>query len=257
MKSKLWRRLLGALLTVVVAIIAFLGYLIATHRRDYSDVPLPKISASTDPAVIAHGAYVAHAIAHCSACHGNPEFANKHQLSPDPNDLRGGYTLRAGPFGTFFPSNLTPHPETGIAKLSDAELARIIRHGVSRDGGYDPLMALAVGPMSDEDLTAVVSYLRSLPPIENAVPADEWGLLAKVLSRTFTPRMSLAPTYVARGGVSKERGEYLANGPALCFSCHTPVDKTAGFAEVGPRFSGALEPEPDSLDENFEVQAPN
>jgi len=119
-------------------------------------------------------------------------------------------------------------------------------------------MSFAVGPMSDEDLTAVVSYLRTLPPIKNPVPQDEWGLLAKALSSKFNPRMAKAKRYVPPSETpSVARGDYLANGPALCFWCHTPTDPTAGFAEIGTRFSGGAEPEPDALDEHYEVLPPN
>lgn len=256
-KKKIALGIVGAL---IVGIGGFVGYVQLTYKRDFSSTPLPAIKASTDPKVIADGAYLANAIAHCSACHGNGQYANKHELPPDLRDLRGGYVLKAGPFGTYYPSNLTSDPDTGIAKLSDGELARVIRHGVGQRGTYDPLMAFAVGPMADEDLTALISYLRSLPPIKNQVPADEWGFLAKALSGRFNPRMAVAPKYVppaAPGEASKERGEYLANGPALCFGCHTPIDAAKGFVEVGPRFSGAAEPDVDALDPNFEVMPPN
>jgi mono/diheme cytochrome c family protein len=251
---------LGVVGVLALGIGGYVGYINLTYKRDFSATPMPAIKASSDPKIIADGAYVANAIAHCSACHGNAEFSQKHELPPDSKDLRGGYVLKAGPFGTFYPNNLTSDPDTGVAKLSDAELARVIRHGVGPGGKYDPLMAFAVGPMSDEDLTAVVSYLRSLPPIKNAVPADEWGIVAKALSGRFNPRMTVAPKYVAPPGVgeaSKERGEYLANGPALCFSCHTPIDMAKGFVEIGPRFSGAGNAEPDAFDPNAEVHAPN
>jgi mono/diheme cytochrome c family protein len=234
------------------------AYVSFTYERDFSAVPMPNIKASQDPAVIAHGAYVANALAHCSACHGNGESTNKHELPTDAKDLRGGYVIDAGPFGVFYPANLTSDPETGIGKLSDAELARTIRHGVSHTGAYAPLMSFAVGPMSDEDLTAVVSYLRTLPPIKNPVPRDEWGFLAKALSSKFNPRMEKAKRYVPPSETpSVARGDYLANGPALCFWCHTPTDPTAGFAEIGTRFSGGAEPEPDVVDERYEVLPPN
>jgi mono/diheme cytochrome c family protein len=249
---------IGVVGVLVFAATSALAYVNLTYKRDFSAVPLPAIKANQDPAVIARGSYIVNAVAHCSVCHGNGASTNKLELPADPKDLRGGYVLKAGPFGTFYSANLTSDPETGIGKMSDAELARVIRHGVGPNGGYDPLMAFAVGPMSDEDLTGVVSYLRTLPPIKSAVPHDEWGLLAKALAGRFGPRMSRAPAYVPPSDEpSVGRGEYLANGPALCFGCHTPTDPTAGFAETGSRFSGAAEPEPDKLDEKFEFFAPN
>lgn len=257
-KTKFLRVGLGVLATTMFAAAGAFAYVNLTYERDFSAIPLPDIKASQDPAVIAQGAYVANAVAHCSACHGNPDSTNKHELPSDPKDLRGGYVLDAGPFGIFYPANLTSDPETGIGKLTDGQLARTIRHGVSHSGAYAPLMSFAVGPMSDEDLTAVVSYLRSLPPIKNVVPKDEWGFLAKALSSKFNPRMAKAKTYVpASDKPSIARGDYLANGPALCFWCHTPTDPTEGFAEIGTRFSGGAEPEPDALDKAYEVLPPN
>jgi len=258
MKKMLWRVGLGVLGAVLLVAASGYAYVSLTYERDFSATPLPQIKASQDPAVIAHGAYVVNALAHCSACHGNGESTNKHELPADARDLRGGYVLDAGPFGVFYPANLTPDAETGIGKLSDAQLARAIRHGVKHTGQFAPLMSFAVGPMSDEDLTAVVSYLRTLPPIKNPVPQDEWGFLAKALSSKFNPRMSKAKPYVPPSETpSVARGDYLANGPALCFGCHTPTDPTAGFAEIGARFSGGAEPEPDVVDDRYEVLPPN
>lgn len=232
-------------------------YVNLSYARDFSSTPRPEIRASTDAKVIADGEYLVHAVAHCTACHGNPEQTTKHELPTDKKDLRGGYVIHAGPFGTYYAANLTADPGTGIGKLSDADLARVIRHGVSPSGRWDAIMGLVVGPMSDEDLIAVISYLRTLPAIDNRVPADEWGFMAKALSGRFNPRMEVARKYVPRGEVSKERGEYLANGPADCFFCHSPRDPMQGFALAGDAFSGANEADPDAFDPAFEVMAPN
>jgi mono/diheme cytochrome c family protein len=192
MKKPVLRALLGLLAALALVAGSAFAYVSLTYKRDFSAIPLPNIQASRDPAVIAQGAYVMNALAHCSACHGNGESTNKQELPADPKDLRGGYVAHASPFGTFYPVNLTSDPETGIGKLSDGQLARTIRHGVSHTGRYAPLMSFAVGPMSDEDLTAVISYLRTLPPIKQSVPPDEWGIVAKALSRRFNPRMAVA-----------------------------------------------------------------
>lgn len=258
MNKTVRRILFGGLGAIVLVSTSAYAYVNLTYQRDHSATPQPNIAASKDPAVIAQGAYVANALAHCSACHGNGASTNKYELPADPQDLRGGYVLKAGPFGTFYPANLTSDPETGIGKLTDSQLARAIRHGVSHEGELAPIMSFAVGPMSDEDLTAVISYLRTLPPIKNVVPRDEWGFLAKALSSQFNPRIAKSKPYVpASDTPSVARGDYLANGPALCFMCHTPTDPTQGFAEVGARFSGGAEPEPDMLDAAFEVLPPN
>jgi mono/diheme cytochrome c family protein len=248
--------LLVLLALPIVAVLGLVTYAQATYERDFSAVKEPEIKASSDPAVVARGEYVVNAIAHCSACHGPGEFVQKHELGP-VGDLRGGYVMHAGPFGTYYPANLTPDPETGIGRLTDGQLARAIRHGVDRNGRLAPLMSFAVGVMSDEDLTATVSYLRSVAPVRNETKRDEWGILAKVLAGVFEPHDEPVPKHVPAGGVSVERGAYIANGPGLCYGCHTPIDPMAGMKEAGPRFSGAGEAEPDALDPTFEVIAPN
>ncbi len=246
-----------ALGVLVVAIGGFALYVQATYVRTFDSTPLPAIKASTDPEVIKRGAYVAHSIAHCSACHLPEEFAHGKALPTNLDDVRGGYAMHAGPFGTFYPANLTPDPETGIGKLSDGELARVIRSGVGPQGRYDPIMSFAVGPMADEDLTAVVSYLRSIPPVKNATKNDEWGFVAKALSSKFGPSQYKTPPFVKEGGISVERGLYIAKGPGVCFVCHSPFDAASGFKLSGAEFSGGFEADADETDSGYEIMAPN
>ena len=66
------------------------------------------------------------------------------------------------PPGEFHARNITPDTETGIGQFSDGAIARALRHGVGHDGrALLPFMELQ--GLSDEDLVAVVSYLRSQP----------------------------------------------------------------------------------------------
>lgn len=243
-------RVMGAIaLLVVVAAIGFVAFVQLTWRRDYSQTPFPTVKASREPEVIARGAYVARAIAHCAACH-----------SPDRSaldDLSGGPTIDAGPFGKFTAPNLTPDEETGIGSRSDAELARTIRSAVAHDGTIAPMMLIGAAPMADEDLTSVVSYLRSLPPKRSATTRDEWGFVAKALASKFLPRDAKAPPYVKEGNVSAARGEYLVMGPALCVGCHTARDPMKGFAAVGPPLAGEPHPHADKSDAKYEIVAPN
>jgi len=129
---------------------------------------------------------------------------------------------------------------------------------VNRHGKLAPFMAFAVGPMADEDLTAVISYVRSLKPVKNTVGAEDYGLFGKLVAKGIDAKVrEPAPKWVKEGGVSKERGEYLANGPALCFGCHTDADPFQGLKLVGPRFGGASHADPDGVDPAFEIASPN
>lgn len=243
------------------ALLLFIGgalaWLMTRPPRDFSATPRPAITASADPEVIARGEYVAHALAHCSACHGPADVVAKHRISPDKTSMPGGYTMNAGPFGKYYPANLGSDPDTGVGKVSDGDLARAIRHGVDREGRLAAMMKFSCAELADEDLTAVISYLRTLPATKNVVPRDEWGPLAMILMGSFDPRVSPPPKYVPPGGVSRERGEYIANGPGHCHGCHTALDPTAGMAQVGARFSGEPMPEPDPFDEKAEFVIPN
>lgn len=237
----------GLLLVVAIAVAA--AWVELTWRCDYSSTPLPAITASTDPAVIARGEYVATAVAHCAHCH-SPD-------APRVGPLTGGPVIDAGPFGKFHPPNLTPDLETGIGHRSDAELARALKGAVGHDGALLPMMLIGMGPMDDEDIVAVISWLRTLPPRKSATPPDTWGFVGKALAGRFGPRAGEGPAYVAPGGVSVARGAYLVNGPALCAECHTARDPLEGFRHVGLVLAGDPHPHVDKTDAAFDIYAPN
>jgi mono/diheme cytochrome c family protein len=244
-----------AVVVIVVVLTGLVGFVQATWSVDHPETPFPAIRSSTDPDVIARGEYLVHAVGHCSTCHMPHENIDARVLDTTA-PLVGGYVIEAGPFGTFTAANLTPHA-TGIGEMSDGELARAIRHGIDRDGKLIPMMRFAVGAMSDEDLTAVISWLRAQEPVAAERDRPRFGILAKALSGRFAPNMVEAPPFVAEGGISIERGRYLAAGPAFCSGCHSPLDPMAGFAPAGPPFSGAAAPEPDPKNKGWEIVAPN
>ena len=67
-------------------------------------------------------------------------------------------------------ANITTHPEQGIGEWTDDEIKKAITQGISRDGRQlQPVMAFHYYKnISDEDLDALIVYLRSIPP----QPAD-------------------------------------------------------------------------------------
>jgi mono/diheme cytochrome c family protein len=118
---------------------------------------------------LAYGGYIVNALAHCFECHtgpgadGAPDFAN--------NLGAGGFEIQLAPGMTVKTANITSDPETGIGKWSDDDIKKAITEGVRPDGGRmaPPMPYGFYHNMSAEDLDAIVAYLRSLPPIENAV----------------------------------------------------------------------------------------
>jgi len=103
--------------------------------------------------------------------------------------------------------------------------------------------------MSDEDMLAIISFLRSQPPVRHQVPDNEWTIPGKIIrsiSSSFKPRdMALVhpPKVAPDEKPTKERGEYLARYVANCVGCHTPLHDTT-FEPIGPDFSGGEEFEP-------------
>lgn len=243
----------GALL---VCIIGLYGYVEAASQRSHAALPEPNIKASQDYEVIRRGEYVVHAVSHCSACHLSNADA-KHRATGARPDLVGGHEWNLPGFGHFVSANITPDEETGIGQMSDGQLARAIRNGVGRDGKLLAFMSLCVGPMSDADLTAVVSYLRAQKPVKKAQPADQPTLIGKFIATRMNPADKTPPVDVPAGGISVERGEYLANGPAMCAGCHTPADPLRGFAPSGAAFSGEANADPDPTDASMELVTPN
>lgn len=69
----------------------------------------------------------------------------------------------------------TSDPDSGLGKWSDAEISRAIRSGVSRDGYQLHWQGMTWDHASnwdEEDIRALIAYLRSIPSVNNKVPAD-------------------------------------------------------------------------------------
>ncbi len=248
--------LLGLLLLAIGAAVAF-----AKLNGDPTfAVGNTGLVASNDPAVIAEGEYLFHGPMHCTACHDTSKetaFSRKAREKVEP---LGGMFWDMGPMGRPVSANLTSDKATGIGAKSDEHIARVLKHGVGEDGKLRPFMAIAVAPMRDREVVALLSYLRTLPAKKHAVEAEEWGIVARLLiaAGSIGPKHMQAPAYVAPSPEPDvKRGEYIANGPGLCFACHSPYDFLDGMKLVGEKFSGCFAPEPGHEDPTIEVCAPN
>jgi mono/diheme cytochrome c family protein len=74
--------------------------------------------------------------------------------------------------GVFYPPNLTPDPETGLGKWSEADIIKAVRAGVRPDGRQlVPIMPYhSYGKLTDADAKALAGYLKSMKPVKNQVP---------------------------------------------------------------------------------------
>jgi mono/diheme cytochrome c family protein len=83
------------------------------------------------------------------------------------------FTAWVGPWGVSFTRNLTPDTATGLGSWTPEMFIKAMRTGKDMGEGRDilpPMPWFNVGQMSNQDLRAMFAYLRSLKPIENAVP---------------------------------------------------------------------------------------
>jgi mono/diheme cytochrome c family protein len=120
-----------------------------------------KIAAPPRSDLRAYGEYLAGPLGHCMDCH-TPWV----QGVPDMARVGAGGNPFKGPWGVSVSRNLTPH-ESGLKAWSDAEIARAIREGRSRNGSpLRPPMAFDwYRNIDDADMKALIAYLRSLKPL--------------------------------------------------------------------------------------------
>jgi hypothetical protein len=105
----------------------------------------------------------------CIGCHA----ANGPQGPDYTRYLAGGGIEIHTPTGIFVSRNLTPDPETGLARRSDDEVKRVLRSGVFPDGHVAPSTAMPWANFSnwtEEDRHAVLIYLRHLRPVRQKIP---------------------------------------------------------------------------------------
>lgn len=202
-------------------------------------VLLAAVSASAQGSpgrdAIARGKYVFGATGGCG-CHTEKD-----------RPVNSGGRKYEGPFGTVYSTNITPDRQTGIGDWTDDQIITAIRLGRRSNG--ERLVPVHPYPvfngMAEEDLRAVVAYLRSLPAVnrpnqpKKVVPLFESVFLPAWLA-AFAPREKPPPSAPTSG---LARGEYLVRAVGHCGECHTPRGITQ--ATDNSRFLGGTGKGPD------------
>src|SRR3972149_6907241 len=215
---------------VVLAVVAVYAITQAPLNKTYS-IQVEPISISTDAVTIERGQHVA-VIRFCTDCHG----AN----------MAGRMFLDDPIIGRVATTNLTSGKGGVGGELSDTDWVQAIRHGIRPDG--KPLLIMPAGEfyyLSDADLGAVIAYVKSLPPVDNELPAKEIGTLFRV-AMTFMDVVIIpaevidhaAPRPIApEAGVTLEYGKYLA---ITCTGCHGSGFSGGPIPLAPPEFPPAL-----------------
>ncbi|KAA3438409.1 c-type cytochrome [Rufibacter hautae] len=176
--------------TSLFLLVLIAGVSVATMLRQHLtyEAPYPAITASKDLVMIERGKNLVMVTHGCVQCHSPVQNVDSVLKMGQEPSLAGNKKVET-PFGTIFTTNLTPDVKTGIGSMTDAEIARVLRYGVKKNG--EAVLPFMQGQnMNDEELTAVISYLRSVKPIENKVPDHEFTLLGK-FARAFVLKPSL------------------------------------------------------------------
>ncbi len=159
--------------------------------------------------------------------------------------LAGGRPLKT-PFGTFYSTNLTPDPETGLGRWSEVDFVRAMREGVGPQGQhYFPVFPYtSFTRMNDGDLADLWAYLRAQPALHqpnkpHAVwPPFGWRIGVPVWKRLFFRPGRFQPD--PQRPAAWNRGAYLASAVAHCSECHTPRNLLGGL-KADRLFAGSLD----------------
>lgn len=168
-------------------------------------------------AKVERGAYLARGVAACGDCHTPGHVPN----GPGVAELSGNMILP-----DFYAPNITPDAETGIGRWSSEDITRALTKGLRPDGTrIHPIMPYRFyATATDDDLQAIVAFLKSLPPVSNKVPRNTLEIPPGWLDNPVPKVGPVDP------GDRTAYGGYLVS-LGHCMRCHTPmVDGVSDYA---------------------------
>jgi mono/diheme cytochrome c family protein len=198
--------------------------------------PAPDIHVTSTPETIKRGKYLASHVMVCLDCHGARDWT-KFSGPMKPGFEGGGGELfdqRFGFPGTFYAKNITPF---NLGSWTDGEIFRTITTGVNRDGkALFPVMPYKYyAQLDEEDIKAVIAYIRTLPSIESKIPASKTDFPMNFILNTIPGKANLQKRPPPSDVIAY--GKYLVTASA-CIECHT--NQVRGKV-VGEQFAGGRE----------------
>lgn len=205
-------RILAALL-LFVALAAVALYAASSYRLNQTyDVAVEDVPIPSDSAAVARGRHIA-TTRGCGDCHGSA--------------LAGSTAIDDPLIGTLHAPNLTPSGVGGT--YTDTDWIRALRHGIAPDG--TPLVFMPSFEyyyLSDEDLGALIAYLKQLPPAGDQVNEPALGPMGRAMMVAGQGNFQLSAARIDHDAPRPEApepgptvayGEYLAHS---CGGCHGP-----------------------------------
>jgi mono/diheme cytochrome c family protein len=165
--------------------------------------------------LVARGQYI-FAVSGGCACHTEPKGV--------PHTGARAFKI---PLGTVYSTNLTSDNETGLGSWTDQQILDALTKGLRKDGSRQlPLMPYTLySGMAQEDLKALIAYLRSLKPVKKATPELKTStpFMRSVVTEVWINAFGTfyeSPPQAPKSGI--QRGKYLTDHVAICGDCHTP-----------------------------------
>lgn len=216
-------KFLGIGLGVLILIAIIAGFTINLRGIPTYEVNIPEYHLNSTPESIARGEKLTLTL--CAGCHRDPETG---KLT--------GTRMKDAPaeFGVIYSKNITQDPEHGIGNWTPAELMYLLRTGIRPDGVYLPPYMAKLPLLADEDMNAIISYLKSDDPMVAAVNTpdqeSEVSFLTKLLCNVAWKPFPLPEQSIPMPDTTDEVawGKYLAQN-LDCYSCHSADFKTNNF----------------------------
>lgn len=213
-------KIIGTTLAAILLIITVVGlYSYFMPIRSYT-MQQVEVQVPHTPEYIARGEKLTMML--CANCH----------MNSDTRKLSGIKMLDLPPdLGVAYSRNITQDKEHGIGNWSDGELVYLLRTGIKKDGHYTPPYMVKLPNMADDDINAIIAFLRSDNPIVTPDPTpsveSKPSFLTKLLCYVaFKPLpFPTKPVSLPDTNNKVEMGKYLATNLG-CNSCHSADFKT-------------------------------
>jgi mono/diheme cytochrome c family protein len=221
----------------IVVLVLGVSALLLYVKMALPNVPVDEVTLEYTPARIERGAYLANNVTVCMDCHSKRDWG-KFAAPPASGTMGMGgdrFDQTMGIPGVFYARNITP---VGISRYTDGELYRVITSGVTKEGrAIFPIMPYPYyGRMDKEDIYSIISYLRTLEPINNDVPDSKADFPMNIILNTITGPSN--PQTKPAKSDQLAYGAYMTNASG-CMECHTDVKQ--GQIIPALAFSGGRE----------------
>jgi cytochrome c553 len=211
--------IIAGLLTLIPTALLVLGLIGFYKLNERHANPVTNIQVARTPAQIARGEQLAHLCVKCHTSNGQLPLSGVNFLAKFP----------APPLGTLYAPNLTPGGN--IDDWTDGEVIRAIREGVHKNG-RSLLIMPARTALSDDDVQALVAYLRSQPATGGPTPTNQFSLFGALFINLFEFRSAQPPVgrVTAPQPGTREYGKYMVDIIG-CRNCH--ADQLQGKVDTG------------------------